>query len=70
MVKVPVRDELFGLLAAKNRTVPFPVPELPDVTESQEALLEAVQGQPAGAVTATDPLKPPDTAVIAPTLML
>jgi hypothetical protein len=36
-------------------TVPFPVPLAPLVIEAQEVLLDAVQAQPAGAVTATVP---------------
>lgn len=67
---MPVREVVFGLLAAKNNIVPLPAPELPAVTEIQLTSLDAVQAHPAGAKTEIDPLKPPETAVIVPTLML
>ena len=38
--------------------MPVPLPLAPDVTVSQLALLDAVQAQPAGAVTVTVPVPP------------
>src|SRR3954452_10136832 len=55
MVSVPVRAELPLLTSTWNETVPLPVPFAPAVTVSHEALLIAVQVQPAGAVTVTLP---------------
>lgn len=44
--------------AAVNRTVPFPVPAAPSVTEIHGALLVAVQLQPAAVCTSNDPDPP------------
>jgi hypothetical protein len=41
--------------AQLNAMVPFPLPEAPDVTVSQGALLLAVQLHPVAVVTLTDP---------------
>jgi len=56
MVSVPVRGDVAVLAAMENATAPFPLPLAPDVMASQEALLVAVQLQPAGVVTVL-PLK-------------
>jgi hypothetical protein len=40
---VPVRALLEGLAATEKPTEPFPVPELPEVTVIQSALLTAVR---------------------------
>ena len=42
----------------------MPDPFAPDVTESHEALLVAVQSQPFPAVTATVPLPPPAATLV------
>ena len=63
IVIVPERDPPV-VEAAVNRTVPLPDPFAPDVTESHEALLVAVQSQPFPAVTATVPLPPPAATLV------
>ena len=50
IVNVPVRAGA-GLASAVNATVPVPLPVFPAVTWSHDALLTAVQVQPAGDVT-------------------
>lgn len=46
-----------ALFAATDRfTLPVPLPVTPAVTVIHAALLVAVQAQPAGAVTVTDPV--------------
>ena len=50
-VSVPVRGDVAVLAAMENATPPLPLPLAPDVMVIQEALLVAVQLQPAGAVT-------------------
>ena len=57
-VSVAVRALSSVLAAALNATAPAPLPAAPDVTVSQAALLVAVQAQPAGAVTVTEPVPP------------
>ena len=56
MASVPLREAPVVLAAAAQKTVPLPLPELPEVIVIQPALLTAVQGQPPGAVTATLPV--------------
>ncbi len=51
MVSVPVRGDVAVFASIEKMTVPFPVPLTPDVIVSQEALLVAVQLQPAAVVT-------------------
>ena len=51
MVSVPVLGEVDVFAAIEKATVPFPEPLAPDVMVSQEALLVAVQAQPAVVVT-------------------
>ena len=46
------------LAAALNAATPVPFPTAPDVTGNQAALLVAVQMQPPGAVTVTEPDPP------------
>jgi hypothetical protein len=62
IVNVPVRCVPFGLAVALKLTVPLPVPLAPLVIVSQDvSLLTAVHAQPPGAVTAVEPVAPPDT---------
>ena len=61
MVSAAVRAVVDVLAATLNDTVPGPVPLPPAVGVSHTALVVVVQAQPAGAVTATDPV--PATAV-------
>ena len=58
MVSVPTRtaDVVFGVTL--YCTVPSPCPDVPEVTVSQDALLETVHGQFADVATATDALVP------------
>ena len=59
---VPVRGLVFGLADALNATVPLPLLLAPLVTVSHDVwLLTPVHAQPAGAVTAVDPVPPPAT---------
>jgi hypothetical protein len=58
-VRVPLREVVVVLAAALKVTVPLPLPLAPAVTVIQAALLAAVQAQPAGIVTATEPVAPP-----------
>jgi hypothetical protein len=60
IVSVPLRDETDPFAVALNETEPLPDPEDPAVTVNQPALLTAVHAHPAGAVTLTVPLPPPD----------
>src|SRR6187401_199168 len=53
MVSVPIRSLPVMFCATSNRTVPLPVPLAPDVIVSHVAFDEAVQVQPAPAVTLT-----------------
>lgn len=48
---MPLRELPDGFAETATTTVPFPSPELPDVTVIQLALLTAVQEHPAGAPT-------------------
>jgi hypothetical protein len=57
-VNVAVRALVVVLAAAAKATTAAPLPAAPDVTVSQPALLVAVQAQPAGAVTVTEPEPP------------
>ena len=60
IVIVPVRWVVLGLDDALNATVPLPLPLAPLVTVSHDVLLlTPVHVQPAGAVTAVDPVPPP-----------
>ena len=43
--------------------VPLPLPGVPDVMLSQDESLDAVHGQPLGAVTLNDPDLPPTGAL-------
>jgi hypothetical protein len=54
MVNVPDRF-LPSFSATLNRTVPFPLPEAPDVIVIHDSWLVAVHAQPAPAETATGP---------------
>jgi len=47
---LPVR-RLSGFAATEYRTVPFPLPDAPEVTVIHEVLATAVHPQPAAAVT-------------------
>ena len=51
MVSVPVRGDVPVFAAIENATAPLPLPLAPEVIVSQEALLVAVQLQPAAVVT-------------------
>jgi hypothetical protein len=55
---VATRALVAALTPALYATVPFPLPLAPEVMVSQPALLVAAHGQPAGAVTLTDPDPP------------
>jgi hypothetical protein len=61
-VSVPVRTDCVVFAAIANPTEPDPLPLAPLVIVSQDALLDAVHVQPAGLVTLTLPLPPPDAA--------
>ena len=58
MVIVPVRWPAVVLAATLKPTVPLPVPDAPEVTVIQEALLCAVQSQLPVDVTLTMPVLP------------
>ena len=58
IVSVPLIPLALLLELAENETVPLPVPDAPDVTDTQPALLAAFQAQPEGAVTFTMPEPP------------
>jgi hypothetical protein len=58
MVSVPVSTLALLLELTENDTVPLPVPDAPEVTNIQLAMLLAFQPQPAGAITFTLPLPP------------
>jgi hypothetical protein len=61
MVSVPLRCEAFGLPVALKLTAPLPLPPAPLVIVSHEmSLLTAVHAQPPGAVTAVEPVVPPN----------
>jgi hypothetical protein len=51
-LSVPVRGVVAVLAAIENATAPLPLPLPPDMMVSHEALVVAVQVQPAGVVTA------------------
>ena len=57
-VSVAVRDTVVGFAAAAKATTPVPLPAAPDVTVSQDALLDAVQAHPLVDVTLTEPVPP------------
>ena len=57
-VRVPVLDLFLVLAETEKPVVPLPLPPLPGVRVIQLALLEAVQEQPAEAVTLTVPVPP------------
>jgi hypothetical protein len=63
-VSVPLRAApVFA--ATVKATVPLPLPVAPDEIVMKVALLVAVQAQPAGAVTGTDPVPPAAPNVVA-----
>ena len=53
IVAVPLRDDVAVLAATDSATVPLPEPFAPLVIVSHDALLVAVQAQPARLVTDT-----------------
>jgi hypothetical protein len=55
---VPDRDDVEEFAATLNVTMPFPVPELPPVIVMKDALLTAVQEQPACVRTLKLPVPP------------
>lgn len=60
IVSVPVRAADDALAAALNDTVPLPLPlAAPAIDSHDPAFDDAVQAQPAGAVTEVEPLPPP-----------
>ena len=60
IVSVPLRGLMLLLAAALNATVPLPLPLAPLVTVSHDVLLlTPVHAQPAGVVTAVEPVPPP-----------
>jgi hypothetical protein len=62
IVMVPERPPpLFA--ATRNATAPLPLPESPDVTVIQDALLMAVQSQPAALDTVIGEPVPPAAAI-------
>ena len=68
IVSVALRAAVDVLGAASNVTLPAPLPDAPDVTVSQAALLDALQEQPVGASTVTlpDPPSLENAAPVAP----
>jgi hypothetical protein len=62
MVRMPVRAAPV-LAAAAKVTDPLPLPLVPDVMVSHNALLAAAQGHPAPAVTAIGAPAPPATSI-------
>ena len=54
------------LAAIEYPTLPFPLPEAPEVTVIQDALLVAVHAQPVIAATATEPVAAAAGTVVAP----
>jgi hypothetical protein len=56
IVSVPVRDEALGFDAILNVAEPSPLPDVAPTSVSHDALLAAVQAQPAGAATVAKPL--------------
>jgi len=69
-VRTALRElaRVFG--AARNDTVPFPLPLPPEEMASQDALLEAVHGHPDAVETDTDPRAPLGLDVMAPRAIL
>lgn len=65
----PVRGAVPVLLAARNFTTPFPVPLAPDEIVNQDALLDAVQEQPAAVETLMEPLLPAEVPVTGPNVI-
>ena len=63
IVSEPLRVPLPLLGLTLNDTVPLPLPGLPEVIEAHETLLAAVQLQPTGDVTFTDPVPPVEEKV-------
>jgi hypothetical protein len=62
MVRVPVRELVFGFAAALNPTVPVPLPLAPLVTVNHDVLLlTPVHAHPACVVTVIVPVPPPAT---------
>ena len=59
IVTEPVREDVDVFAATESETVPFPVPDAPEVTEIQDAVLDAVQLQPEVPVTVAV-IGPPD----------
>ncbi len=62
MVTVPVRELVDVFAATLSETLPLPVPDAPEVTAIQDALLDAVHVQPVVPVTPTERAPPPDPA--------
>ena len=58
--RVPLRAAAVELAETEYRTLPLPLPLLPEVIEIQVTLLRAVQEHPLGAVTAMVPVYPPE----------
>ena len=58
IVRVAERDEVVAFAATVKPTLPGPLPVAPLVIVAHEALLVAVQVQPAPVVTDTDPVAP------------
>jgi hypothetical protein len=65
-----VRELATVLMAARNDTVPLPLPLLPDEIVSQGAVLDAVHWQPGEVETATEPLAPFKVGVTGPRAIL
>lgn len=64
MVSVVVRDDPVVLASTLNVTAPLPLPELPFLTTSQDAPLDAVHAQPDPAVICTLALFRPDAPTV------
>ena len=69
MVIVAVRAVARVFCAAVKATVPFPLPEAPDVIVNQPALLMAVHEQPGVVVTAIVPYAPLGVCVVPRTVI-
>jgi hypothetical protein len=67
-VIVPERVTVLVFRAAVKATVPFPLPDAPDVMTNQATLLIAVHEQPGAVVTPMVPVAPADVCVMALTV--
>jgi len=65
-VRTALRELAMVLVAARNNTVPLPLPLLPEEMVSQGALLDAVHWQLDAVETATEPLAPLGVYVTGP----